>query len=193
MGVYDTIRINDREGQVKCFAHEEESMECYSVGDCVGTVWISGEEVINYSIAMREGGFINIADGIVRSWADSPKHKVVIDKWGGLFDVSQDGPDTEGLIGTEKYFFSDMAQIKEITQDKAIEVADKMCKAVNELLDVIYENPLRIGSKLAEFKPSGDLTAEELGKLTAVADAIEEYQRVRGMKKGEKDVRDKRS
>lgn len=105
MSVYDIIKIGGCEGQVKCFTHKEKCMKSYSVGDYVGTVWISGEEVTNYSVAMREGGYINVACGEIWGWTKRPKHKHVIDKWGDLFNVQEKNPSAR-LLWDEKYFFS---------------------------------------------------------------------------------------
>lgn len=77
MGVYDTIIAGDKEGQVKLW---DCNLVTYRVGDKVRGSAAGFPE--NYSIAMREGGYVNIHSGILVSWTDKPLHSPVLDKYG---------------------------------------------------------------------------------------------------------------
>ena len=77
MGVYDTIIVGDREGQVKL----SDDFATYRVGDT--PAWFL--PFSSYSIAMREGGFVNVTENHIVSWTDAPEHAAVIDKYGGSF------------------------------------------------------------------------------------------------------------
>ena len=65
--------------------------------------------------------------------------------------------------------------------ENPIQNADALAKAAIDLLDVIYENPLRIGSALADLKPSGNVAPEDLAKITALAREIEKYAELHGL------------
>ena len=91
MGVYDTITIGERTGQVKCFGCD---MLNLTTGNVVAGVTES------FSIAMREGGYVNIVNGAIVDWTDQPTQGRVIDKWGDPF-----GPESVGMLGGE-YLFS---------------------------------------------------------------------------------------
>lgn len=43
-----------------------------------------------YSVAMREGGFLNIVKRVLVSWTDEAEQDPVYDKWGGIFTTSPD-------------------------------------------------------------------------------------------------------
>lgn len=97
MSLYDTIQVGDREGQVKLWDCE---MRYYKIGDKDGYGIAE-----NYSIAMREGGYVNIHDHRIVSWTNEPANDLVLDKYGAEFN-----PDTfQGLMGEagfgkESYF-----------------------------------------------------------------------------------------
>lgn len=89
MGMYDTIEIDNREGQVKlwnCY------LGVYKKNDPVPVVLSVNE----YSIAMREGGFVNIVDNIIVSWTDRPESTHIFDKWGDKWKNN-----SSGLIGKD--------------------------------------------------------------------------------------------
>lgn len=95
MGMYDTIRVGDREGQVKLW-------------DCVLHDYARGDEVMAvnehdvYSIAMREGGYVIVVDNIIVNWHDAPLAGYPIyDKWG------EELSDASGGIFGESYAFDD--------------------------------------------------------------------------------------
>ena len=93
MGSFDYIEVGDKDGQVKLWDCE---LVMYRVGD---TVPQDGD----FSIAMREGGYVNIQDGKLKSWTDAPEFTAILDKWGAEFspeDVSR------GLLGGD-YFFEE--------------------------------------------------------------------------------------
>ena len=95
MGSYCTFSVGHKSGQVKIYSDDHSE------------IFIKKSTVPNelehktYSVAMREGGFVNIKDLIVESWTSKPKHESVYDKWGGNF---ADG--TVGILG-EPYLFLD--------------------------------------------------------------------------------------
>lgn len=87
MGSYDTIHTGDRCGQVKCFG---KGLGDYHLGDTVALVhppqdaasyeaWLAGEdrpeqldERRDFQIAMGEGGWLVVRDGLIASWEDLP-------------------------------------------------------------------------------------------------------------------------
>jgi len=75
MGMYDTLVTDDNQFQVKIWDCE---MNDYHLGDTVPNF---GDQT-SYSIAVREGGFVNITESIFVSRTDTPAHTYVIDKWG---------------------------------------------------------------------------------------------------------------
>lgn len=95
MGTYSTLRVNDHEGQVKLWDSEE--APTYSQGAIVP---MHGTHK-TYSIAMREGGFVNIIDRKLVSWTESPEQKPIYDKWGDEYTSDENN---SGLLG-EKYTF----------------------------------------------------------------------------------------
>lgn len=78
MGLYDTIRVGEREGQVKLWDCE---LSTFSIGDEV-PVFQPGP----YSIAMRGGGFVNIRDNRIENWTDEPTHLDIVNRNGEPFD-----------------------------------------------------------------------------------------------------------
>ena len=90
--MYDDIEVGERYGQVKLWNCE---MAMYHLGDKV-------PEDGDFSIAMREGGYVNVQDGKIKSWTDASEFKLILDKWGADFspeDISR------GILG-EDYFFN---------------------------------------------------------------------------------------
>ena len=84
MPLFDTVTIRGREGQVKCWAS---NMDTYTQGNRVGYLGGKG----TYSVAMREGGFINVNHRVLESWTDEPQHKFIFDKWGNLWNQATMG------------------------------------------------------------------------------------------------------
>jgi len=82
MGVYDTINIENRCGQVKLWGSD---MEVYSKGDSVPPLDPTNLYE-SYSILMREGGAVNIKNGVIDSWTNEPTEDKVVDKWGVVWD-----------------------------------------------------------------------------------------------------------
>lgn len=78
MEMYDTIVVGEKEGQVKIW---EELLTVYEEGSEVPPF----DSYETYSIAMREGGYVNIEHCILKSWTDEPAFQPVFDKWGGLW------------------------------------------------------------------------------------------------------------
>jgi len=93
MGMFDDIEIGDRSGQVKCW---DCSLHLYRQGDRVPDL----DGVSTYSIAMREGGYVNVIDGVLSSWGVEPTCLPVFDKYGAPYDHETAG----GLLG-EGYTF----------------------------------------------------------------------------------------
>lgn len=83
MSTYDTVVAGDREGQVKCWFCD---MAIYSVGCWVPSV----NGAVTYSVAMREGGFINVIKNILESWTEKPRCEPVFDKWGNPWKTTCD-------------------------------------------------------------------------------------------------------
>jgi hypothetical protein len=95
VGTPDTINVLERYGQVKCF---EDQCKLYTVGDEVPDHF----PVSSYSIAMREGGYVNVDDCKIVSWTDEPEYPNIFDKYGQIFEPES----TVGLFG-EPYFFGE--------------------------------------------------------------------------------------
>lgn len=110
MGLFDTIRVGDREGQVKLW--DDPIMRLLTVGDEVPKM--TGEPADRlYSIAMREGGYVNIRDGILRSWTDEPTELPVFDKYGDIYmGVEAHGP-LDGVAGIRDRYLRSQDQHKE--------------------------------------------------------------------------------
>lgn len=77
MSLYDDIDIGDRVGQVKLW---ECMMEVFRIGDHVPEF-----AVPTYSIAMMEGGYVNVKDDTLESWTEEPQYTPVVNKWGRRF------------------------------------------------------------------------------------------------------------
>lgn len=88
MGVYDTISDSSRDGQVKLWGNK---MRTYAIGDSVPS-FLYGK----YSIAMREGGWVNIRGRRILSWTTEPLFERRFNKWGGEW-----GGNTEGYLFQE--------------------------------------------------------------------------------------------
>jgi hypothetical protein len=89
---YDTISVDGKVGQVKLWGCE---MIEYEKGDAPPAI-----PVRDYSIAMREGGYVNITNDKIQSWTDKPEWGVVFDKWGQHFNEEV----SKGLMDDD-YFF----------------------------------------------------------------------------------------
>jgi hypothetical protein len=92
--MYDTLKFEELEAQVKCFECEGKT---YVPGDKVGP--LHGHDF--YSIALREGGYAIVANGVLNCWSKAPLYSPVFDKWGGLFSER-----TVGIVG-ESYRFQE--------------------------------------------------------------------------------------
>ena len=92
MSTYDTVELDGKVGQVKCFGC---TLAYYTTGKQVPP--LGGKDV--YSIAMREGGFVNVVGGRLVSWTEKPLSSYVLDKYGHIF-----GTGTRGLRD-EAYFY----------------------------------------------------------------------------------------
>jgi len=82
MGVYDTINIENRSGQVKLW---DSDMKVYSAGSLAPILDLNNPYG-DYSIMMREGGAVNIKNGVIDSWTNEPTEDKVVDKWGGVWN-----------------------------------------------------------------------------------------------------------
>jgi len=78
MGLYDTFIDGDKSGQVKLW---DDSFSEYTIGDRVPSYGSAS----TFSIAMREGGYVNIAENIFVSWTDESKFSPIVDKYGAPF------------------------------------------------------------------------------------------------------------
>ncbi len=98
MGVYDMVTLpGGPEGaQVKCWGCE---MRGLGVGSEVGE--LGGCK--NYAVALREGGYARVLNGVLCAWMDAPSKLPVFDKWGAPF-----GEDSVGMMGDE-YFWEEEA------------------------------------------------------------------------------------
>ena len=94
MGVYDTFEEGKNSGQVKLW---HLSMETYKLGDKVPA--FNGLQT--FSIALREGGYVNIADCVFFSLTETPAFNPVFDKWGDEFTGKNTG------LADEPYFWND--------------------------------------------------------------------------------------
>lgn len=83
MGVFDVIRVGEKEGQVKIW---DRLMKVYTLEDEVPSILFEGKLYHSYSIGMREGGFVNVSKGTLISWRDIPDAYLVVDKWGREFN-----------------------------------------------------------------------------------------------------------
>lgn len=92
MGVYATIQVDDREGQVKLWPEASYDLATFTVDDKVPR-W-GGLET--YSIAMREGGFVNVHDRVITGWTDHAEWDIIADKYGDPYTK-----DSLGLLGEE--------------------------------------------------------------------------------------------
>lgn len=92
MGVFDfdTFTDGNRNGQVKIFNLKtiKSSMlhqfRVFKIGDKVPFLF-DFDDRQTFSIAMREGGFVNIQEGRFLSWTEEPLSKDVFDKWGARY------------------------------------------------------------------------------------------------------------
>jgi hypothetical protein len=91
MGVYTTIKIGELEGQVKIWNDNPEMVmarltSSSSVPECQGYK--------NYSIAMREGGFVLVVTCEIVGWSENPMSQLpVFDKYGDVWTVESYGKD----------------------------------------------------------------------------------------------------
>ena len=104
MGIYDTFVDGERSGQVKIWF---DSFRVIEIGDEVP----DHNGVTTFSIAMREGGFVNIKDKKFHSWTDTAAYDPVFDKYGDKF--SEDSKeDSKGLfhefLPNDPYLFEDL-------------------------------------------------------------------------------------
>ena len=77
MGVYDTIEVGEKQGQVKLWNC---NLADYSRGSKVP---YGPHGARTYSIAMREGGFVNVRERVLESWTEQWLYAPIYDKWGG--------------------------------------------------------------------------------------------------------------
>jgi hypothetical protein len=78
MGMYDVIRADGREGQVKLWSNQ---LRVYEVGDTVYDAPRMG--VYDFDIAMREGGWVHVDHLTIQAWDDTRDESVpCFDKWG---------------------------------------------------------------------------------------------------------------
>ena len=80
MGLFDDISVGDRRGQVKLWSSQ---MYSYKKGSVVPEL---PEGPMDYSIVMREGGYVNVSkENKILSWTDEPQFTAVLDKYGSPF------------------------------------------------------------------------------------------------------------
>lgn len=89
MSLYDILPGGQ---QVKCWWEE---MWHVQFGDIVPAIY----DEPTYSIALREGGFANVIDGIFNSITENPASDMILDAWGDPFDEL-----TKGTFGEDYYF-----------------------------------------------------------------------------------------
>ena len=112
MGMFDTFVASDgsgREGQVKCFGC---NLDMFQVGHKVGPL----EAFETYSIAMREGGYVNVYECYYQDWTLTYRYPAIFDKWGRPFD-----PDIHDTVDPndradydDPYFFSDLTKLENL-------------------------------------------------------------------------------
>ena len=101
MSANDDIKCSGKRGQVKLWYNEG---DFYVDGDSVPP---SPEGNTTYSIAMREGGFLNIKKSVLESWDEEAKYSPVFNKWGKRWT-----PNDKGVIG-EPYLFEESRKERE--------------------------------------------------------------------------------
>lgn len=91
MGLFDTfVDENDNKGQVKIYLS---ALREFKIGDTVPPLDEAGGAknlVYTYSIAMCEGGFVNIKENVYESWSKRPHYTPVLDKYGSDFSLWED-------------------------------------------------------------------------------------------------------
>lgn len=96
MGTPDDVTVDGRYFQVKCW---DNTCASYAWGDEVPDTL----PVLTYSVALREGGFLNVYNLRIVSWGEQPSYNVVFDKWGESLTT-----ESVGLLG-EPYLFPEAA------------------------------------------------------------------------------------
>lgn len=80
MGAFDWVELPNGEwGQVKCWGR---ILDSYRPGDNVGPV----DNVGTYSIALIEGGYLNVSDDVFTDVTDEPRYTRIFDKWGDEYE-----------------------------------------------------------------------------------------------------------
>jgi hypothetical protein len=95
MGVYDEIMARPRQGQIKCWTNQ---LHVYHLGDMVPKV----NHKETYSVAMREGGYLNVRYSRLITWTDVPMYVPVFDKYGDPFTTQTMG-ELDGIF-VDPYF-----------------------------------------------------------------------------------------
>lgn len=99
MPMCDYVMVGDKKGQVKLW---------YSIRYIctLGSLVPSINGYKTYSVAMREGGYVNVANNVIQSWTDNPESDMIYDKWGYVFD-----PKTTDSLGSP-YFFNSVDSVE---------------------------------------------------------------------------------
>lgn len=84
MGMFDTIIVGERNGQVKIWVNR-------MIDYLLGSVVPEHDGFVNYDIAMREGGFVHVRDCQIAGWDDQQSEAAVVcfDKWGNHWFSSE--------------------------------------------------------------------------------------------------------
>lgn len=77
MGMYDTFKVSDCDGQVKVF---DCVLDTFKMGDIVD------RKRGTYSIKLLKGKWVNIVMGVWVSYTELPSTDVLLNKWGGDYD-----------------------------------------------------------------------------------------------------------
>ena len=100
MGMYSRIYLDDKSGQVKLWDGDDAYIG-------VACQVPSHRAAHTYSIAMREGGFINVKNCTLHSWTSTPAYDIVFDKWGHRYIDGTCNSPTAEILG-DKYHYSDV-------------------------------------------------------------------------------------
>lgn len=161
MGLYDTVKIGEREGQTKCWRNE---LHTFSLSDEVGRI----DGFLSYNIAMREGGFVWVRDGLILGWQFEPAIGFpTFDKYGLEFTPTTRGELDEVI--PDPYFFSSADDPKEVKFGSDVLPDDEVCACLHdtgERQTRLYERCQRCGAFM-----EADYIIEERDKLRLVAEA----------------------
>ena len=101
MGCFDTVHDGERSEQVKLWG---KGLRYLHLGDFVGAPRGGLAPKATYTVAMRSGGYVHVAGGVIKAWEDEPGSEPLLMTDGDSFDP-QEWPG--GVFGPW-YFYADM-------------------------------------------------------------------------------------